>query len=398
MRDAPQRAGPRQSHPRRHRKGTEHPAPVRTSQPTPIYISSRTRLILIFASLVLAIGFAYAAPSVVQLVLIGGTLALILSFPVRLLSRVMRRGVAIALVMTSVILLALVALVVLVPFLILELTRLFQSVPAVAADLEQLAERVLQELWERGLLPMTPAEVLDRFRAGLFDRAAMVTQTLLDGALGALAGTLDFLISAFGVVFLTTYFLVDVRRFKAFYLRCFAYPYRDDAVALWDTLDESLSRYLSGLLLSITIQGTMAGVALWLIGVPYPVALGLWMAVTALVPYLGAFLGAIPAVVIALTISFPTAALTALVYLAINQLEGNFLTPRIQGEAVRVHPVLIFLSIVAGGQLAGILGVVLAVPTLAVLRVLADFFAVRLRVQSPEPTVMQVPQDDMPDS
>jgi len=128
------------------------------------------------------------------------------------------------------------------------------------------------------------------------------------------------------------------------------------------------------------------------------VLLGLWMTVTALVPYLGAFLGAIPAVVIALTISFPTAMLTAVVYLVINQIEGNFLTPRIQGQAVRVHPVLIFLAVIAGSQFAGILGVVLAVPTLAVLRVLADFFAARLRVESPKSTVLQVPQDNMPDS
>jgi predicted PurR-regulated permease PerM len=81
---------------------------------------------------------------------------------------------------------------------------------------------------------------------------------------------------------------------------------------------------------------------------------------------------------VALTIAPTTAFLTALLYLGIQQLEGNFLTPKIQGDTLRVHPILVFLAVVVGGGLGGILGVIVAVPALAVLRVLFDFLRVRL--------------------
>ncbi len=114
----------------------------------------------------------------------------------------------------------------------------------------------------------------------------------------------------------------------------------------------------------------MAAIGLALLGVPYVLVLGLWTSVTAILPYIGAFLGAIPAILIALTISWETAAMVALLYVVINQLEGNLITPRIQGGVVRVHPLLIFVSVIGGSEIAGPLGAILAVPTLAVLRVL----------------------------
>jgi predicted PurR-regulated permease PerM len=106
----------------------------------------------------------------------------------------------------------------------------------------------------------------------------------------------------------------------------------------------------------------------YLIGVPYALALGAW-------------LGAVPAVLVAFSISPTAVMLTALVFLVIEQVEGNFLTPRIQGQTIKVPSIIVFLGVIAGGSLAGIMGVLFAVPTLAVLRILFDFFHVRLRTE-----------------
>jgi len=119
----------------------------------------------------------------------------------------------------------------------------------------------------------------------------------------------------------------------------------------------------------------------YLIGVPCALALGAWVSITAVIPYLGAWLGAVPAVLVAFSISPTAVMLTALVFLVIEQLEGNFLTPRIQGQTIKVPSIIVFLGVIAGGSLAGIMGVLFAVPTLAVLRVLFDFFHVRLRTE-----------------
>jgi predicted PurR-regulated permease PerM len=168
------------------------------------------------------------------------------------------------------------------------------------------------------------------------------------------------------------------------------------AQALWDDLGHSLSRYLSGLLVSLAIQGVLAYLLTSILGVPYAFLLGLWTAATGVLPYVGAWLGAIPAVILALFVSPWTAVLTALGYLAIQQLEGNVLTPRIQGEAVKVHPLLVFVAVVAGGEIAGFLGAAFAVPVLAVLRVLFDFFAARLRVRPSHQVAVRAPIEAAP--
>jgi predicted PurR-regulated permease PerM len=131
----------------------------------------------------------------------------------------------------------------------------------------------------------------------------------------------------------------------------------------------------------LAIQGAVSAVGLFLLGVPYPLVLGAFVSVAAVIPYLGAWLSAIPAVLVALTVSPTTALLTALLFLGIQQLERNFLTPKIQGDTLRVHPILVFLAVIIGGGLGGIFGVIVAVPTLAVLRVLFDFFRVRLATE-----------------
>lgn len=84
----------------------------------------------------------------------------------------------------------------------------------------------------------------------------------------------------------------------------------------------------------------------------------------------------------AFTVSPTAVVLTIVLFLVIQQLEGNFLTPKIQGDTLRVHPILVFLAVIIGGGLAGILGVLVAVPTLAVLRVLFDFFRARLSTEN----------------
>jgi predicted PurR-regulated permease PerM len=105
------------------------------------------------------------------------------------------------------------------------------------------------------------------------------------------------------------------------------------------------------------------------------------VALTAIVPYVGAMVGAIPALIMALFVSPATALATAVLFLAIQALEGNVLTPRIQGTAIDVHPILDLLAVIGGSQAAGIAGAVLAVPTLAAVKVVYDFLRPRLRLE-----------------
>ncbi len=127
------------------------------------------------------------------------------------------------------------------------------------------------------------------------------------------------------------------------------------------------------------IQGALTTIALFFLGIPYAILLGAVVSVTAIIPYAGAFIGAVPGVIIAFFVSPTTSVLAVLVYIAIQQLDGNFIMPRIQGEVLRVHPIIVLLAIFIGG---GLVGIIVSVPLLAVLRVLFYFFRVRLDIEN----------------
>lgn len=350
-----------------------------TAHPTPIRISRRTRTALLLAVLVALAYVVYRVPDVLTMTGGGIALALILSFPVGFLSRFMPRGLAILLSFLLVVGLIVLAAIYLVPLVVEQLASLVSAMPEIANTIGQYLQNALDFLQNRGLLPSDPQQIISRIRDDAANAAQTVAGSVLSGAFGFVYSTFGFVVTLFGIIFIGAYLLVDVRRVEATFLRAVPHDYRHDAKTLWEAFGYSLSKYLGGLALVLAIQGAISAVGLFLLGVPYALVLGAVVSVMAVIPYLGAWISGTLAVIVALTVSPTTALLTAFLFVGIQQLEGNFLTPKIQGDTLHVHPILIFLAVIIGGGLGGIPGVIVAVPTSAVLRVLFDFFRVRLK-------------------
>ena len=357
--------------------------------PTLIPISPRLLVVLGIAGAVVFALFLWASPTVVVVALGGVSLAIVLSYPVGALSRVMPRALAILATFLSLAGLVVLAGVFLVPPLTEQLTALVASPPDIAAGANRVLLDVLKPLEERNLLGgASPEQFASGLVNDLFDRLRALTENLLSGLVGFISGAFNIGVGLFGVLFVAAYLLADVRKVKAAYLKAAPVHYRRDARELWEAFGDSFSRYLGGLVFVIVIQGALAGVALYFLGVPYAILIGAWVSVTAIIPYLGAFLGGIPAVVVALAFdsqTFDSRTTTALLvvasYVLIQQLESNVLTPRVQGQALRVHPIIVLLAVIGGGEIAGLAGVIFAVPVLAMMRVLLDFFRARVRMK-----------------
>ncbi|CAN5673425.1 MAG: AI-2E family transporter [Rubrobacteraceae bacterium] len=358
---------------------------VPKGDPTPIYVSRRAALVFGIVGAVLLALLLYAAPIIPTVAFGGVTLALILSYPVGAMSRIIPRGLAIPITVLALLGAVVLAFVVLIPLLIRQLSNFDLITPEIINSANDLIMGVSGFFENTDLPVVIPDNFASNLVNDLLERTQELVERTIRGLFGIVSSAFSVGIALFGILFVAVYLLVDVRKAKAAYLKIVPARYRRDASGLWDSFGLSLSRYLGGLLFIVVIQGVLSGFALYLLGVPYFLILGAWVSLTAIIPYLGAFLGGIPAVVIALIFTSPTTAvLTVIVYIAIQQLEGNLLTPRIQGRAVQVHPIIVLFAVIGGGQLAGLVGILFAVPALAVVKVSIDFLRARVRTKPEE--------------
>jgi predicted PurR-regulated permease PerM len=213
------------------------------------------------------------------------------------------------------------------------------------------------------------------------------TGDVIDFVEGAAIGTVKFLFSLVLVIVVSIYMLLDMPRLARAVDRRFPPP--PGSASLTTRIERSLASYVRGQLLLSLIIGTSAGLGLWILGtlgwVPgadrYAVLFGAWVAVTELIPYLGPWLGAIPPLIYALVVHPVSAIWVALLFLGIHQIEGHVVVPNVMGSALRLHPLLVIFGLLAGGEIYGLPGALVALPLLAAGKAVWEFFADRVSLE-----------------
>ena len=166
-----------------------------TAHPTPIRISKRTRTALLLAVLVLLAYVVYRVPDVLTMTVGGIALALVLSFPVRLLSRFMPRGLAILLSFLLVVGLLVLAALYLIPLVVEQFAALVRAVPGIVSVAERYLNNALDFLQNRGLLPSDTQELVSRVREDLISAVRSVAGNVLSGAFGLITSTFGFAVT-----------------------------------------------------------------------------------------------------------------------------------------------------------------------------------------------------------
>lgn len=266
------------------------------------------------------------------------------------------------------ILIALLPILIAIGLFSYQLTTVLQDMPSISGQLKKgishifnLAERFLQ-------IDSTSLE--DWLRTNLttiLDTPLQLLGNSLTSSTAVLAGLL--------VTILFTFFALLYRTsFKNFALSQFPRGVREEATHILEQVQHVAQEYLYGLLLVIFILGTLNSLGLWLIGINYAVFWGFLGAFLAIVPYIGTTLGGIFPFIYALattsTVWQPAA--VVLLYGTVQALEGNIITPKVVGSSVSINPMAALLSLFAGGLIWGISGLVLALPLIAILKVIMD--------------------------
>jgi predicted PurR-regulated permease PerM len=212
------------------------------------------------------------------------------------------------------------------------------------------------------------------------------TTRALRWAEGAGVAVVTLLFDALLIVVVSIYMLLDMHRLTEAVDRRFPPHGRGGLVV---RMEQAVASYVKGQFLLSLIIGVSVGLGLWILGMvgampngqKYAAAFGAWAAFTELIPYIGPWLGAAPAVLYAL-IQHPLSAVwVALLFLGIQQLEGHIIVPKVMGHTLRLHPLLVIFGLLAGGEIYGFPGILVALPLLAALRAAWEFFSERVTFQ-----------------
>jgi predicted PurR-regulated permease PerM len=295
-----------------------------------------------------------------------------LIFPlVRALNVRLPLGWSIVIVYVALVIVGLAVLQLLVPPLVSDTQDAIKTFPAVVTKTSLIVQDPNNAYirWlppaERTYIATIPAQVAAFFQTNALDTASKTLTVLLS--------TVSVLGTAIVVPVLTAYMLLDAENLKAGFLGLLAPKHRAKTEDVIAALDEVVGGFIRGQLIDGSILGAMLTIGLFFTHVPYALLIGVVSGALNFIPYAGALIAFVPAVLLALAYGgVQHAIVVAVVIVIIHQIDGNLISPRVLKDNVGLSPFWIVISILAGSELFGLVGTFLAVPVAAMLRVLRE--------------------------
>lgn len=199
--------------------------------------------------------------------------------------------------------------------------------------------------------------------------------SFVSGTIGAFSKIISLILTPI----LTLYFLVDKDYFINRVKKAIPKKYKRDVLMLANKIDKSLTLFVRGRLIMALSVGIATTMALLIMGVDFAIVIGFITGVADVIPYIGPLLGFLPAVLFAYASSPIKAVWVIAFFLLIQWLENNVLGPKILGETIGLHPLVVLLSIIVGGAIFGVMGMIFSVPVVGIVIILSSFIKDKLK-------------------
>jgi predicted PurR-regulated permease PerM len=350
--------------------------------------------VLIGAAILIGV-LLWMARDAVRPFVLGLLMVYLLDPPVRWLARHgMRRSIAIIVVYVVAVLLFLEFLNLTLTPLIDEIVRLLKDLPALAQQLQDQADR-LSEIYDRLAIPGSIRQWLESMITSItqggpsggaaFDPTDLIP--VLTGLTSVVGGLFAYVILPVWVFYVLKDRVALTRQFD----RSLPAAWRFDVWAILRIVRQVFGQWVRAqLILGVTV-GVFTFIGLLILSATidpvfgrYAILLSVTAGILELVPIIGPIISAIPAVLLAATAGIEAVIAAFALYLIVQQVENNVLVPKIQGDAIELHPALVIAAIVIGGSLAGLLGAILALPVTAAMRDVGRYLFRRLSPDEPE--------------
>lgn len=335
---------------------------------------ARLRLAVFVVALIATAAVLYFASRTLLSLLLGLVLAYVLDPAVSWVARRTRGSRALATALVFAVLVAALTgfLLIVVPVINGQLVEVRQRFPVYRAEIEARVVPILRQA--REAYPLQYEALSEKLRSVVQEKWPEMIRSAFSWLGGVFSSVLGFLLFLLDLIFVPVfafYLLVDFPKLKEGIRQLVPRAYRAVTIERLGEVDGAVSSYLRGQLLIAMILAAINGIGLTVIGVPMGLVIGIIAGLANMIPYMALVVGLAPALLLCwIEYQSPGRLIAvALVFAGAQMLEGTVLSPKILSKSVNLHPVWVLLSIIIGGRLFGLAGMLVAVPAAAAIQV-----------------------------
>nr|WP_251136844.1 AI-2E family transporter [Exiguobacterium sp. s193] len=300
--------------------------------------------------------------------------------------RVKKRGLAVLIVLLAFISILTLVITLLGPILVKQVTEFVTSIPDLVIELRDQTLNLRDQLMGNRFISnwvQHNTELFDEWTNEATSYIGTVFKSVT-ASVGTIFGVISSTVLVIVLVpFILVYMLLDGYKFPDSVVKLLPKGYEKETRNILHDMHVTVKHYVNGQIIVSLCVGLMSLIGFFIADIQYALLLALFCTVTNIIPYLGPYIGAVPAVIVGF-IDDPIKALYAIITIVVaQQIESNLISPYVQGKTLKVHPLTIIIVLLVAGKIAGIIGVILAVPTYAVSKVVIQNIAriYRLRQQ-----------------
>lgn len=287
--------------------------------------------------------------------------------------RGLKRVVSTAIVYIGIVIVLIILLVTFIPRTIDEIKNLAENSSVYISNFNAFIDRIYSIY--SNVLGDTP-ELLKSIEEVIESNTQKLQDSISNGLANLVSGISGFLSKAVTLILIpiiTFYFLIDKNYFVKKVKENIPERYKDDILGLSQQINDVMNQFIKGRFFMAIFVGTMTAIFLLIMDVQFAIVIGFITAIADIVPYIGPFLGFLPAVFLAFFSSPLKALWVAVFFVVIQWVENNILAPKVLGQSIGLHPLTVLLALIIGGGIFGVLGMILAVPVTAIMMILFKF-------------------------
>lgn len=280
-----------------------------------------------------------------------------------------KRSISIIVIYIFIILVMIFFSIYIMPYVLDNAKELFNTLPNITSKYQHIFNTFVSKI----KTSRWPPEVKNLIFKEIDNTANLLQQyasQAMKKSLGVIASSIAILVNIVLSMIIAYYILKDINSIKRTTLLIAPKKMRNELVNVGRELNAIISHFIQGQLITACIVGILETLGLYFVHVKYPFILGLLGGIANIIPYFGPFLGAIPAVAIALLDSSTKAFLAVLVFVIVQQIDNAFISPKIIEGKLGLHPITTIIAVLVGGEFFGIIGMLIGVPVTAMLKVI----------------------------